>query len=49
MAKIIQCPCGARIEGQNDEDVVQKAQHHAREVHQMELTREQALAMSRPA
>ena len=49
MTKIIKCPCGARIEGQNDEDVVQKAQNHAREVHQMELSKEQALAMSRPA
>ncbi|AMY08203.1 hypothetical protein LuPra_01396 [Luteitalea pratensis] len=49
MTKIIQCPCGVRIEGQDDEDVVQKAQNHAREVHQMELSREQALAMARPA
>jgi predicted small metal-binding protein len=49
MTKIIQCPCGVRIEGQDDEDVVQKAQTHAREVHQMELSREQALAMARPA
>ena len=49
MTKIIQCPCGVTIEGQDDEDVVQKAQNHAREVHQMELSREQALAMARPA
>ena len=49
MAKIIQCPCGVVIEGQDDEDVVQKAQSHARDVHQMELSREQALAMARPA
>ena len=49
MTKIIQCPCGVVIEGQDDEDVVQKAQNHAREVHQMDLSREQALAMSRPA
>ena len=49
MTKIIQCPCGARLEGHDDEDVVRKAQNHAREVHQMELSKEQALAMSRPA
>ena len=49
MAKIIQCPCGVVIEGRDDEDVVTRAQAHAREVHQMELTREQALAMARPA
>jgi hypothetical protein len=39
MTKIIQCPC----------DVVKQAQEHARQVHQMELSREQALAMARPA
>jgi predicted small metal-binding protein len=49
MTKRIQCPCGSVIEGRDDEDVVLKAQEHARDVHQMELTREQALAMARPA
>jgi predicted small metal-binding protein len=49
MNKRIQCPCGSVIEGQDDDDVVRKAQEHARQVHQMELTREQALAMARPA
>ena len=49
MTKIIQCPCGVVIEGRDDDDVVAKAQEHASEVHQMTLTREQALAMARPA
>jgi predicted small metal-binding protein len=49
MTKVIQCPCGSVIEGQNDDDVVQKAQEHARTTHGMELSREQALAMARPA
>jgi predicted small metal-binding protein len=49
MTKIIQCPCGVVIEGRDDEDVVKQAQEHARQVHQMDLTREQALAMARPA
>lgn len=49
MPKIIQCPCGVVIEGRDDEDVVTRAQEHARQVHQMELSQEQALAMARPA
>lgn len=49
MKKVIHCPCGSVIEGQDDEEVVKKAQTHAREVHQMDLSREQALAMARPA
>jgi predicted small metal-binding protein len=49
MKKIIQCPCGSVIEGDNDEDVVKKAQEHAKSTHNMDLTKEQALAMARPA
>lgn len=49
MTKTIQCPCGVVIQGRDDEDVVKQAQEHARQVHQMDLTREQALAMARPA
>lgn len=48
MQKIIQCPCGSVIEGENDEDVVKKAQEHAKTTHGMELSKEQALAMARP-
>ena len=49
MQKVINCPCGAILRGDNDQDVVEKAQQHAKEVHQMDLSREQALAMARPA
>ena len=49
MNKIIQCPCGSVIEGQNDDEVVKKAQEHAKTTHNMELSREQALSMARPA
>ena len=49
MKKIIQCPCGSIIEGDNDEDVVKKAQEHAKSTHAMDLSKEQALAMARPA
>lgn len=49
VAKVIECPCGAIIEGPNDETVVSQAQSHAKETHDMDLSDEQALAMSRPA
>jgi predicted small metal-binding protein len=49
MDKIITCPCGFVLRGTSDEDVVKKAQEHAKTVHDMDLTREQALEMARPA
>ena len=48
MQKVITCPCGVVIRGATDADVVAQAQKHAKEVHQMDLTTEQALAMARP-
>jgi predicted small metal-binding protein len=48
MQKVINCPCGVVVSGANDDEVVAKAQRHAKEVHQMDLTREQALAMAHP-
>lgn len=49
MDKVIQCPCGYIVHADSEEELVSQAQQHAREVHGMELTREQALAMARPA
>jgi predicted small metal-binding protein len=49
MKKVIQCPCGTTIEGQSDDDVVKKAQEYAKANHGMDLSREQALSMARPA
>lgn len=48
-AKVIECPCGVLIEGETTEDAVAKAQTHAMETHDMELTTEQAMSMTRPA
>lgn len=48
-AKVIECPCGAVINGESADDVVSKAQTHAKETHDMELSSEQALSMARPA
>ena len=49
MEKVITCPCGYVLRGANDDEVVEKAQQHAKTVHAMDLTREQALEMAKPA
>ena len=49
MAKIIRCDCGYVARGETDDELVADAQKHAREVHDMELTRDQVLAMAQPA
>ena len=49
MEKVINCPCGFVVKGNSDVELVTRAQEHAKQVHQMELTREQALAMAKPA
>jgi len=48
MRKVVTCDCGWTYTGE-EEDVVQAVQRHGREVHGMEVTREQALAQARPA
>ncbi len=47
MAKVFTCECGVVIRGVDDDDLVMNARNHAREVHKMEITREQVLAMAR--
>lgn len=49
MKKVIQCPCGTVIQGQGDDDVVKRAQAHAKATRGMDLSREQALSTARPA
>lgn len=48
MELVIECDCGWRFRGA-EEELVAAAQRHGREVHQMELTREQVLAIAKPA
>lgn len=48
MEKVINCPCGFVVKGDTDDQLVSKAQKHATEVHQMNLTREEALSMAKP-
>jgi predicted small metal-binding protein len=49
MAKTITCDCGYVVTGETDDELVTNAQDHAREVHGMEISPEQALALARPA
>lgn len=48
MAKIINCDCGFVARGDSDDELVAGAQQHAKEVHGMELTREQVLSLTVP-
>ena len=45
----IECPCGTVLRGGDEDDVVAEAQSHAKSVHDMDLSDEQARAMARPA
>ena len=46
MAKILKCYCGSVVRGETDDELVTNVQKHAREDHDMEVTREQVLAMA---
>lgn len=47
--RVIECPCGVALTAATTEEVVRVAQEHAKDVHQMDLTDEQARSMARPA
>ena len=49
MAKKVACDCGKTIREQSDDALVAAVQQHARDVHRMDLSREQVLAMAEPA
>ena len=49
MAKVINCDCGFIVRGETDDELVVAAQGHAKEVHNMDLTAEQALSLAVPA
>ncbi|MGH7475937.1 MAG: DUF1059 domain-containing protein [Longimicrobiales bacterium] len=46
--KQVSCDCGKVIREPTDEQLVATVQKHAREVHNMNLTREQVLSMAEP-
>jgi predicted small metal-binding protein len=45
---VVTCECGLEVRGSTDEVVVQ-VQEHGLKAHNMDVTREQVLAMARPA
>jgi predicted small metal-binding protein len=45
---VVKCDCGFEVRGE-EEELVPKVQQHGREVHNMEVTRDQVLAMAQPA
>lgn len=47
--KKVACDCGKTITERNDDELVKAVQKHARDVHRMDLTREQVLAMAEVA
>ena len=49
MAKVVTCPCGERITGDTDDELVRLVQTHGKEVHSQEVSREDALAKAQPA
>jgi predicted small metal-binding protein len=49
MAKMIKCDCGYVARGDTDDALIESATRHAREVHDMELSPEQALSLAVPA
>lgn len=46
--KQVSCDCGKIFREETDGKLVATVQQHAREVHNMDLTREQVLAMAEP-
>ena len=43
----VSCDCGWTARGP-EEEIIRRVQEHARDVHHLEVTREQALAQARP-
>ena len=48
MAKAVNCPCGEKITAETDDELVRLVQAHGKEVHQQDVSPEDALAMAQP-
>lgn len=48
MTKVIKCDCGFVVQGKTDDELVKAARNHAKDVHEIDLTDEQILAMAEP-
>ena len=44
----IECPCGTVLRGTDEEAVIAEAQTHAKAVHDMDLSDDDARSMARP-
>jgi predicted small metal-binding protein len=47
--KKVTCDCGKTMRAANDDQLVAVVQKHAKDIHNMTLTRDQVLAMAEPA
>lgn len=47
--QLIECPCGTVLRGEGVDEVVAEARQHAKSVHDMDLTEDQAKATARPS
>lgn len=47
-SKQVKCDCGTTIRESSDEALVTAVQTHAKQVHDMEMSREQVLSMAEP-
>jgi predicted small metal-binding protein len=45
----IECPCGTVLRGIDEEAVIAEARAHAKAVHDMDLSEDDARSMARPA
>lgn len=45
MAKYVKCACGFEMRAQTEDEIVAMIQDHGRDVHSIEVSREQALAL----
>jgi len=46
--KKVACDCGKTITERSDDELVKAVQKHAQDVHRMDLSRDQVLAMAEP-
>ena len=49
MAKVINCDCGVVIRGETDDELVENGQKHAKDAHNMDVTRDQLLSVAEEA
>jgi predicted small metal-binding protein len=49
MGKVINCDCGFVVRGGSDDELVRIAQSHAKDVHGMDISADQALSRAVPA